>query len=248
MCTTFAPTPKLASVSSRMCARLDSSTTWLGGTSNSERSGRRYAPLNVRSDFGGTIGGGSISASISGSIWRPDVGFDLRLDDRLGDALLHRQGEGLAQPRQPGQLRRPQAAEEHDDAADELFHAGVGQPQRQRERREAEQNPGAGRAEQRAQRPPNVRANSPPCAGPRAPSIASMIRKYASAVLPRPAIMRGTLTSKNTIAPKSATSIGKSGAADPKRRRSRRRSKRRSPRRDVETRARFRKGRRVRSR
>ena len=42
MCTTFAPTPKLASVSSSTCARFDSSTTSAGGGSKIERSGSRY--------------------------------------------------------------------------------------------------------------------------------------------------------------------------------------------------------------
>ncbi len=42
MCTTFAPTPNEASVSSSVCERVDSSTCCTCGGSNSARSGNRY--------------------------------------------------------------------------------------------------------------------------------------------------------------------------------------------------------------
>ena len=61
---------------------------------------------------------------------------------------------------------------------------------------------------------------TPPRCGPPAPNTAVTSKKYASALVPRPAIMRGTLISKKTIAPKRAISTGKSGAASPKSRRS----------------------------
>src|SRR5579862_112323 len=46
------------------------------------------------------------------------------------------------------------------------------------------------------------------------------MKKYASAALPNEAMSRGTLTSRKTIAPNSASKTGKSGAVPPKRPRS----------------------------
>ncbi len=56
----------------------------------------------------------------------------------------------------------------------------------------------------------------PPPRAPAEPNAASMMRKYESADVPRVAIMRGTLISRKTIAPRSATSTGKSAAPPPK--------------------------------
>src|SRR5580658_4715933 len=55
----------------------------------------------------------------------------------------------------------------------------------------------------------------PPLRDPAAPNAASIMRKYESAEVPRVAIMRGTLISRKMIAPRSATSTGKSAAPPP---------------------------------
>ena len=99
------------------------------------------------------------------------------------------------------------------DATDRLLEARVGQPERERERGDDQHDRRAGAAHQRVQRPPDICTDDPAALRTARAERRIDIKKYASALLPSAAIMRGTLISRKTMPPISATSTGKSGAA-----------------------------------